>query len=152
MSKKAEYMKTHPFYGECSTRRGEKQEGTMGNSFHARLVEEWRDGVYAQYVDEKLILDAPVRGTNMTYGEFCLKNGLNWRTGKPFPRNPMTVYDLLNKISVATKFTEDGKPMLHTVTIICGGRGKLLELEVANVREKDDCLEIQAQEFRRKGE
>ena len=29
------------------------------------------------------ITDLPVKGSDLTYGEYCQKKGLDWRTGEP---------------------------------------------------------------------
>ncbi len=50
---------------------------TLPESEHDAAFDALREAVMPK------ITDLPVKGSDLTYGEYCQKKGLDWRTGEP---------------------------------------------------------------------
>lgn len=55
----------------------------LSQEMNRQLAEEEGADALGYIPDPGIILNAPVLGSDMTYGELCEKEGLDWLTGKP---------------------------------------------------------------------
>lgn len=55
----------------------------LSQEMNKQIIEEEGEGALGYIPDENIILSAPVLGTDMTYGELCRREHLDWLTGKP---------------------------------------------------------------------
>lgn len=57
----------------------------LSQEMNRQIIEEEGPDALGYIPDASIILNAPVLGTDMTYGELCLRERLDWLTGKPIP-------------------------------------------------------------------
>lgn len=57
----------------------------LSQEMNKQIIEEEGPDALGYIPNESIILNAPVQGTDMTYGELCRREHLDWLTGKPIP-------------------------------------------------------------------
>lgn len=57
----------------------------LSQEMDKQIMEEEGADALGYIPDAGIILNAPVTGTDMTYGELCRREHLDWLTGKPIP-------------------------------------------------------------------
>lgn len=55
----------------------------LSQEMNRQLAEEEGADALGYIPDASIILNLPVKGMDITYGELCEKEGLDWLTGKP---------------------------------------------------------------------
>lgn len=55
----------------------------LSQEMNRQLAEEKGADALGYIPDASIILNLPVKGMGITYGELCEKEGLDWLTGKP---------------------------------------------------------------------